>query len=242
MMSSRNVIITAVLTSILTTICVYFGLELIKGARSKKREGQVEVPLILGLPHAQADNVLRQTGLKLQVLERRPDANFQRDQICEQVPPKGAKLPVGAVVTAVISEGQPKITVPQVVGIALPQARAMLERANFKLGRVTTAPHPSIPKDHISACSPLPGTTQKLGARVDLTVSAGPDDAEVPKVTGIYYGSAKKKIIQAGFVVGKVKWRDNEDYDDYVVISQDPKAGTRGPKGSKVDITVNKGD
>lgn len=241
-MSSRNVIITAFLTSVLTTICVYFGLELMKSYRKKKPKGQVEVPLILGLPHAQADNVLRQAGLKLQVLERRPSADFQKDTICEQVPPKGTKLPVGAIVTAVISEGQPKAVVPQVVGLPIQQARTMLEKAKFKVGRVSTIAHESLPKDSVVSCSPLPGSTQKRGSKVNLTVSAGPGLAEVPKVTGTYHRSAKKRIIKAGFVVGKVRWRDNEDYDEYMVLSQSPKAGTKAPKGSKIDISVNRGD
>lgn len=243
-MSSRNVIITAALTSVLTTICVYFGLDYLKSyKRSQPGPSKtVEVPLILGLPHAQADNVIRQAGLKLQVLERRPDSNYPKNAICVQMPVRGTKLPRGSVVTAVLSDGQPKIAVPQVVGSPLDQAKTRLEQAGFKVGRVTSAPHPTVPKDMVIACTPLPGTQHKSGTAIQLIVSTGSQDAEVPKVYGQFYKNAKKKIIEAGFVVGSVRWRDDDDHDEYIVLSQSPKPGTKALKGSKVDIVVNRGD
>ena len=239
-MSSRNVIITSILTSVLTTICVYFGLDKLKSYKSGGSKRKVDVPLVLGLSHAQADNVLRQAGLKLQVLEHKPHPKFQKGTICTQVPPKGTRLPAGSVVTVVISEGQPMATIPQVTGMHVKQARAALKREKFVVTRVTTEAHPTVAKDHVTAITPLPGTKQKRGSKVSLKVSSGPEQAEVPKVKGKYYRSAKKAIIEAGFVVGKVKWRENDDYDDYIVLSQNPKAGTKAPKGSKIDITVNR--
>ncbi|MCD6498506.1 MAG: PASTA domain-containing protein [Deltaproteobacteria bacterium] len=240
-MSSKNVIVTAVLTSILTTIVTYFGLDIIR-KRPWAKSNKVDVPLVLGLSQAQAESVLRQQGLKLSIMERRPDRAFPAGTICTQVPVRGDHVPRGSVVTAVLSTGIARVKVPAIVGKDIATATAALSKAGLKVGAVRRIHHPTMAKDLVVAVKPLPGATVDRGKAIDITVSEGLDTAEVPKLKGRYYSSAKKKIIEAGFVVGKVRWRDNDDYDDYQVLGQEPKAGTKAPKGSPIDITVNRGD
>lgn len=239
--TTRNTIITAILTSVLTTIIVFFGLDYLKSAEWSKTEN-TEVPLILGLTQAQAESVLRQEGLKLKVLGKRPSADFKPDTVSVQAPEKGMKVPKGSVVTAVLSSGQPKKSVPQVAGKTLAEATRSIAQAGFKLGPVKKRNHPSAPQNQVIAVSPPAGSEQKKGTQIVLTISKGPGETEVPKVEGGYYGSAKKKIIKAGFLVGKVSWRDSFDYDSYQVLDQNPEPGEKAPKGSKIDLVVNRGD
>ena len=241
MSNTKNVILTAVLTSILTTVVTYFGIDLLKKKPWSKSK-TVEVPLILGLSHAEAEAVLRNQNLKLSIIESRPNQAFPAGTICVQAPVRGDRVPKGSVVTAVLSAGVPKVAVPPVVGKDLAEATAMLSKAGLTLGKVNRATHATIPKDRVISSQPLPGKEVKRGTKVALTISKGQDTGEVPKVRGRYLKSAKRKIIEAGFVVGKIKWRDSDDYDDYQVIRQEPAPGTKAPKGSKIDLVVNRGD
>lgn len=240
-MNTRNTIITAVLTSMLTSILTFFGLDYLKSRRWSE-EDKTEVPLILGLTQAQAESVLRQQGLKLTILERKPNADFSANTVCVQSPPKGKSVPKGSVVTAVISTGQPKAKVPPIIGKPLTSATRLLTQAGFKVGPITKKKHPSLPKDQVMAATPAPGATAKKGATIRLTLSEGVGEIEVPKIRGKYYNSGKKAIIEAGFVVGEVKWRDDLDHDSYIILRQEPKAETKAPKGSKINIWVNRGD
>jgi serine/threonine-protein kinase len=239
-MTTRNTIITAALTSVLTTIIVFFGLDYLR-SRPWTDGQSTEVPLILGLTQAQAESVLRQQGLKLSILERRPSADFRAGTVSVQVPDKGKKVPKGSVVTAVMSSGQPRAKIPAVVGKPLTKATTLLTGAGFKLGPVKKQENPA-PQNQVIASVPAPGAEHKKGGTVQLTVSAGPGLIEVPKVEGGYYGSAKKKIIEAGFVVGKISWRDSFDYDSYKVLDQDPEPGEKAAKGSAIKLTVNRGE
>ncbi len=241
MSNTKNVILTAVLTSILTTVVTYFGIDLLK----KKPWGKsktVEVPLILGLSQAEAEAVLRAQDLKLSIIESRPNQAFPAGTICVQAPVRGDRVPKGSVITAVLSAGIPTVKVPSVVGKDITQATALIAKAGLALGKVQRKTHPTIPKDRVIASQPLPGKELRRGAKVDLVVSQGQDLGEVPKVRGRYLKTAKRKIIEAGFVVGTIKWRDSDDYDDYQVIRQKPDPGTKAPKGSPIDLVVNRGD
>jgi serine/threonine-protein kinase len=77
---------------------------------------------------------------------------------------------------------------------------------------------------------------------VKLLVSSGPAALDVPKLTGLYLKKAKEEVEKAGFQVGATTWTYNEDRSPYVVLRQDPEAGTKAAKGSKINLVVNEGD
>lgn len=241
MMNTKNTIITAVLTSMLTTIVTFFGLDYLKSRRWSEDEKK-EVPLILGLTEAQAESVLRQQGFKLSIIEKKPSPDFQENTISMQSPAKGTEVPAGAVISAVLSTGQPEKSIPIVKGKPLTEATRLLTDAGFKLGTISKKKHQSVPKEHVVEINPPQGSKAEKGATVHITLSKGAGTVGVPKLVGKYYGAAKKEIIEEGFVLGKVSWRDNMGRDSYIILGQSPEPGEDAPKGSKIDITVNRGD
>lgn len=240
-MNTRNTIITAILTSILTSIITFFGLDYLKSRRWTETK-EKEVPLILGLTEAQAESVLRQQDLKLSVIEKKPSEDFQADTVSVQSPAKGAMLPPGSVVSTVLSTGPPKEVIPDIIGKPLPEVTRLLTEEGFKLGTITKKENPEIPKDHVSVSTPQPGTKTEAGSTVHLVLSAGTGELEVPRLVGKYYSAGRKEIVEAGFVLGRVSWVDNFDRDSFVILRQSPEPGTEAQKGTKIDITVNRGD
>jgi serine/threonine-protein kinase len=85
-------------------------------------------------------------------------------------PPAGATLPPGGRVTLVVSVGAPTLTVPDVRGLTLEEARAILEQTGLTLGtyfrRTSEAPPGTIIHQ-----TPAPGTLSASGAAVDLILA-----------------------------------------------------------------------
>jgi serine/threonine-protein kinase len=74
---------------------------------------------------------------------------------------------------------------------------------------------------------------------VDLVLSAGPGTASVPKVIGKRLSTAKDLLTKAGFAVGSTKYGSNDDYEQGIVIGQNPSAGSQASPGVKVDLVIN---
>ena len=77
------------------------------------------------------------------------------------------------------------------------------------------------------------------GERVQLFVSSGPEQVEVPDVTGLSRDSAEDLLAKAGLEVAVEEQESEEPEDD--VISQNPAAGTEVDRGTTVTITVSTG-
>jgi beta-lactam-binding protein with PASTA domain len=77
------------------------------------------------------------------------------------------------------------------------------------------------------------------GERIQLFVSSGPEQVDVPDVTGLSRDSAQDLITKAGLEPAVEERASAEPQDD--VISQDPAGGTKIDRGSTVTIVVSKG-
>ena len=73
------------------------------------------------------------------------------------------------------------------------------------------------------------------------TAPTGPM-VEVPRVTWKGLKRAKQTLRDAGFIVGKVRYVEDEDRASGIVIRQSPTAKTYAPRGASVDLTVNDTD
>lgn len=84
------------------------------------------------------------------------------------------------------------------------------------------------------------GAMVEEGSNVILTVSAGSEGVEVPKVVGLTEAEAVSNLEQKGFVVSKTK-----DHDQYIkegsIISQSPDGGSKAPAGTTVTICISEG-
>lgn len=84
------------------------------------------------------------------------------------------------------------------------------------------------------------GEMVEIGTNVVLTVSAGSEGVEVPKVVGLTEAEAVSNLEQKGFTVNKT-----EAYDPYIkegsIVSQSPESGNKAPSGATVTICISKG-
>jgi eukaryotic-like serine/threonine-protein kinase len=131
-----------------------------------------------------------------------------------------------------------QVTVPNVVGKPVDQAKAELEQLDFEV--TTSSENSQEPANQVISQDPPATTKADKGSRVKLTFSAGPEPVEVPNVVGQSQTDASRALTEAGFLVNAVPVEDPQ-VDEGLVISQDPPAGQQVAKGSQITINVSSG-
>lgn len=139
------------------------------------------------------------------------------------------------------------VDVPNVTGSNLDAAVSKLSDEGFEVDEIRRVNQP-VPNNQVVAQDPT-GETDKDCAvltlfcsnpKVDLTVSGGPGQAEVPDVTGLSQAAAEQELEQAGFSPS-VESESSSDVESGLVISTDPAGGEMARRGSQVTVTVSTG-
>jgi beta-lactam-binding protein with PASTA domain len=195
-----------------------------------------EVPRVVGKQLLQARQILERAGFEVEESRVRSQAPF--DQVVDQDPNPRAKADEGSTVVLEVSGGPGTVRVPTVRG--LPQAVAIeaLDKRDLK-ATVDRRPSESIEKGIAIRTVPAAGEQVDRGERIQLFVSSGPEQIEVPDVTGLSRDSAEDLLAKAGLEPAVEEKESEEPEDD--VISQNPAAGTEVDRGSTVTITVSTG-
>jgi serine/threonine-protein kinase len=130
------------------------------------------------------------------------------------------------------------VAVPDVRLLARPLAVAKIQQAGL-VPRVFTAPHETVPAGQVSDENPAGGSKVGKGSTVTLTVSSGVPQVQVPSVVGQDVNQAVATLAQLGLDPNIVRQYSTAQTD--TVTAQQPHAGDRVPKGTKVRINVSRG-
>jgi serine/threonine-protein kinase len=198
------------------------------------------VPSVIGLPYADAQKKLEQSGFVAQRGELRPN-NSPRGTVVGQDPEPDVNATPGLRVTLALSNG-PKVTaVPAIIGLSREQAQNALEAAGFEMADVSERAS-NEPRGAVIDSKPRPGAQAATPSPVSLVVSAGPTTIVVPDLTGRPLSDATQLLKQVGLKVGDVRSATgaiivSPDVAS-VVQAQTPVAGTQSTAGTKVDLTL----
>jgi serine/threonine-protein kinase len=199
----------------------------------------VEVPPVHGLSPEQARGLLEPRGLLLVIDGERPDNTVGPGAVSEQRPLGGSRLRRGDEVHATLGKVVVNPIVPNVAGMTQDAARDALERAKLRLGKATEGPSDTIARGLVASTSPAIGAEARPDATVDVVLSSGPNTQLVPSVVGKRLGTAKDLLQKAGFAVGGTRFGSNDDYEQGIVIRQNPPAGAQATPGVKIDLVIN---
>ncbi|MBK3632658.1 Stk1 family PASTA domain-containing Ser/Thr kinase [Streptomyces asoensis] len=131
--------------------------------------------------------------------------------------------------------------VPAVLTQKEAQARARLEAAGLKVGKVEHRNSDTVKRGTVMETDPGPGARIRKHDTVTLTVSDGPEIVKVPDVKGSRLDKAEQLLKEDGLEPGLVDKAFSEDVLKGFVISTDPAAGTERRAGTAVSIVVSKG-
>lgn len=128
---------------------------------------------------------------------------------------------------------------PSVVGIVADDAKKTLVEMGMQV-KVEYADSDTVDVGVVISADKTVDTKLEPGSVVVLTVSAGVSGVEVPDLINDTEPEAHQSLKALGFLVNEMS-----DYSDTVeegrIISQNPDAGTKAPKGSVITVTISKG-
>jgi serine/threonine-protein kinase len=197
--------------------------------------GEVDVPRLVGLSMTEAEAAAKNSNVKVtQASTARCEQ--PKGSICSQTPEPPAKMNEGETIEVVVSEGAPKVKVPDVVDKDVKDATEILEGEKFK---VETKEVESAEEDPGTVLEQTPEgrSMAETGATVTLTV-AKQAKRDLPNVVDQQFEPAKNQLELLGFEVVRVDVDSDKPANQ--VVSQDPQPG-KVAKGSKVTLQVSKG-
>jgi eukaryotic-like serine/threonine-protein kinase len=106
-------------------------------------------------------------------------------------------------------------------------------------GHRREATSPTVAAGLVIATDPPAGKPVGPDTTIALIVSTGPATQPIPKVLGFRFTRAKKALEDAGFKVGTKKYGSSDNYDDEVIIKQDPAENTPAVPGTAVNLVIN---
>jgi serine/threonine-protein kinase len=200
--------------------------------------GQTTVPQVTGLRERVARRALRTAGLKVAVV-RSFSADVASGHVVSATPPEGTTVQRGTQVRLTVSRGAQPVTVPDVTGKQVAEARGILEGKGLQVKEKEQVSSDKDPGTVLSQ-SPGSGSSLKPGGTVTLTVAKAPPQVSVPDVTGEPRDQARQDIHDAGLKVrSQPQSVDNPDQDG-TVVDQSPAGGTSVDKGTRVTLKIGR--
>jgi serine/threonine-protein kinase len=131
---------------------------------------QLQVPPVVGLTQALAQEAIEKAGLEVGEVRER-ESQSARGAVLETYPAAGQTVSPSTRVDITVSSGPPAVEAPDVVGQSYATARTLLEQVGLRLGDVTVdSLSTSIPNTVISQ-TPAAGSRVVPGTRVSLTIA-----------------------------------------------------------------------
>ena len=238
-----GVILVSLIVSLLTSFATaYFverkGLAWLGPPQEAAAPETVQVPDVVGMTPEAADELLAGRGLRMVVAEEEASTEVPEGEIAGQAPLAGSRVDHGERVDVVVSTGAPLIAIPPVVGRPLSEAQLMISNAGLRVGQVSETGEGD--PGTVTETNPPQGTSTTPDTPVALIVA--PAGAEVPDLVGKSIRQARTLLERGGFRQGTVRYRYDERRGPYIVLEQDPAAGTRAPPDSEIALIVNEGD
>jgi serine/threonine-protein kinase len=231
----RTAIIGAVLavTLLVATAIWYFAAG--PGAKTEVPSG------LAGQRVADAQRLLAADGLRGTPREVFDD-KVAKGQVVGTDPAAGTSIENGGTVVLLVSKGPEQVAVPSLVNKEPQDAERELADIGLELGNRSFKFSDDVEKGKIISSSPKADTLVTPGRRIDIAVSKGVEEVEVPQVVGAGKDDAVRALEERGFKV------DVEETDfqfggplPNTVKEQDPQPGSKLAKGETVKIVVVRG-
>lgn len=198
------------------------------------------VPKIIGVDENQAEKAISSKGLHLKVTRSQYDEHVPLGLVSEQVPKANSYAKRGQTVEVVLSKGNPKVKVPQVVEMSFPQAQIALAGAHLRVGRESLMISGD-PQDTVLAQMPPADELADSFTEVNLLVAAAPPQPSyiMPDLKNQPLEKAFKALRPAGITIQNIKSEVHDDLDSETILSQTPPAGTRIQEKDDVSFVVS---
>ena len=198
-------------------------------------------PVLVGSAIDEAMSDAEAAGFELTVAEEQFSETDPAGTVISTDPAPGDKVLPGTEISAIVSKGKDRVTLPDKVrGLTPDELRAQLAEVDLELGDVTERFAETVPEGQVvDAVNVEAGQPLKRGTRIDVTVSKGPEPIAITDFTGRDIGEARAAVEGAG-LTSIVEEEFSDDVDKGEIISQSPDGGN-GVRGDAITFVVSKG-
>ncbi len=138
-----------------------------------------------------------------------------------------------------LDNGPPQETVPALAGMTQTEAERALTDAGLRLGHVAEKTSPDVPAGQVMAQDPDAGEQVDENTEIDISVSEGKPQQQVPDLVGSNKDSAADQLKSLGFKVRLEQKESDEPKDD--VVEMDPSPGSQVAEGFTVTVFFSDG-
>lgn len=206
-----------------------------------QQPGKTTVPDLQGKSAEDAKSALEQAKLKLGNTTSRPvDNPSDVGKVVQQNPTANSSAPEGTAVDIVVGSGVNQKEVPNTVGKDYATAKQTLQNAGFKVQRVDQASDQ--PKDQVIEQQPNGGNLPP-NSTVKLIVSSGPQQIQMPDLTGMTEEQATQQLQSLGWS-GAIQTQQTSSGGGkaYTVVKQNPQAGSQISPTQSITLTIKSDD
>ena len=197
-----------------------------------------DVPDVVGSGRAEAEQALKDAGFQVEVDERESSFDDQ-NRVMGQDPSGGTRAEVGSGVTITVGTGPSSVSIPRLYGKTPAQAKSVLLGAGLRLGTQNRDYNSDVAEGVIYFQNPSGGENVEPGTAVDVTVSLGPEQVEVPEVYGLSLAAARAALSNAGLDSTAIEVEGDEAAG--TALSTDPGVGAMLDPGSAVSLYYSAG-
>src|ERR687894_19409 len=197
-----------------------------------------DVPDVVGSGRAEAEQALKADGFQVEVQEQESSFDDQ-NRVMGQDPSGGTRAEVGSGVTISVGTGPSSVPVPRLYGSTPAQAKSVLQGAGLGLGTQSRDYNSDVAEGSIFFQDPSGGANVEPGTAVDVTVSLGPEQVEVPEVYGLSVAAAQTALSNAGLNSTPIEVEGDEPAG--TALATDPGVGAMLDPGSTVSLYYSAG-
>ncbi|MDK2586152.1 Stk1 family PASTA domain-containing Ser/Thr kinase [Romboutsia sedimentorum] len=140
------------------------------------------------------------------------------------------------------SDNVESVTTPDVKSAYLDDAQKEIEKLGLKVAISSEEFSKDVKENYIISQTPAAGTELKAGDTVNIVLSKGAQQSEIPNIVGISLQEAENILKENKMKLGNISYEFSDSFNNGVVLSQDPKSGPDSlNQDSKVNVVVSKG-
>ena len=201
---------------------------------------KIVVPSLAGMSQTQAAKTVAELGLKVEVTQEVFSEDVPKGKVITSDPAGGGRVEIAGTVNLIISKGQDRIKVPDLVGLTLESATAVLKSSDLKIGRVSEKFSENFEAGLLIDGNPSSGSPVRKDSSVDLIISKGLEQVELTNFQGKTSDQAQSELTAAGLIANS-KYEYSDTIPIGTVISQTPSDVSTVGKGEKITLVISKG-
>lgn len=201
----------------------------------------IDVPPIVGMNLEKGVEKLNQNGLDYKISGHLFSEKFPENTILSQTPQNGLKVKQGRTIYLTVSKGNQKVEVPNLVAFTARFAKLELMKRGLQLGNIAYDFSDLFGKDTIVYQNKPIGSMVPYGTEIDVVVSQGSNMTYIiPNIIGLKLEEAEQLIIENGFTVGTITYKENGTFTSGTIFEQLPFPGEIFPPNTMINIIISR--